>query len=53
MPNWEDIHFQNLGNNSKPYRRVIKFLRSEAGKEKEIHVTKYKEKVMHLKKKYR
>ena len=44
---------KKLGNNSKPYRRIIMFLRHEASKERETHETKYKEKILHLKKKYR
>ena len=40
-------------NNSKPYRRIMKFLRSESAKEGEMHESKYKEKIQHLKNKYR
>ena len=41
-----------IGNNTKPYRRLMKHLNNEAAKERDKHEVKYIEKVKHLKKKY-
>ena len=41
-----------IGNNTKPYRKLMNHLNNEATKEREKHEAKYIEKVKHLKKKY-
>ena len=42
----------NIGNTTKPYRKLMKHLNKEAAKERDKHEVKYIEKVKHLKKKY-
>ena len=42
-----------LGKNSRPYRRVIRFLQNEAKEIKEQGFKKYKEKIAHLRKKHK
>ena len=49
---WRKKMATNVGNNTKPYRRLMKHLNMEAAKEREKHEVKYIEKVKHLKKKY-
>ena len=51
--NWRRWLNKEFGANTKPNRRVIKFLQMEARKEKEAHENKYKEKINHLRNKYR
>ena len=44
---------KKLKNNSKPYRRMIKYLRREAEKVREDHKIKYDEKIENLRRKYK
>ena len=39
--------------NSRPYRRIVRFLQNEASKEKKVNSEKYKNKVIHLRNKYK
>ena len=42
-----------LGNNSRPFRRVMKYLNGEANKTKNVNMEKYREKIKHLRRKYK
>ena len=42
---------EKLGNNSRPFRRVMKFLKGEATKTKKQNSEKYNEKIKHLRRK--
>ena len=50
---WRRALKLQIGENSRNYRYVIKYLRGEARKEKERYKVKYSDKLEHLKRKYK